>query len=65
MPKEIRFTFLCDADERRVLAALAERLQRTQSDSVRWLIRNAATELQAAPTKAGHGQREPDHVGAP
>ena len=41
-----RFTFLCDGEERRILAALARRLERSQSDAVRWLIRGAAEELQ-------------------
>jgi len=48
MARYKRFTFLCDPDERRILAALAKRLERSQSDSVRWLIRNAAAELQPA-----------------
>jgi hypothetical protein len=47
MARYQRFTFLCDSDERRILAALARSLQRSQSDSVRWLIRNAAAELKA------------------
>jgi hypothetical protein len=44
--RESRFTFLCNEDERRLIAALSERLARTQSDAVRWLIREAARELE-------------------
>ena len=43
--REDRFTFLCNSDERRLITALAKRLQRTQSDVVRWLVREAAREL--------------------
>lgn len=46
MARYKRFTFLCNSNERRILDALARRLQRSQSDSVRWLIRNAAQELE-------------------
>ena len=40
-----QFTFLCNNEERRLLATLAERLQRSRSDVVRSLIRRAAHEL--------------------
>lgn len=43
-----RFTFLCDTDERRIVAYLASRLQRSQSDAIRWLIREAVIELGSA-----------------
>lgn len=39
------FTLRVNADERRILNALAQRLERTQSDAVRLLIREAAREL--------------------
>jgi hypothetical protein len=39
------FTFRVNTNERRMLKALAERLQRSQSDAVRLLIREAAREL--------------------
>ncbi|MBM3131216.1 MAG: hypothetical protein FJ009_21655 [Chloroflexi bacterium] len=39
------FTFRATADERRIIAALAEKLQRSQSDAIRWLIRESAREL--------------------
>ena len=47
MARYKRFTFLCDNEERRILAALAQHLERSRSDTVRWLIRNAAQELDA------------------
>lgn len=40
-----RFTFVCDDDERALLEQIATRLQRSQSDAMRWLVRNAASEL--------------------
>ncbi len=40
------FTFRVNPDERRVIAALAEKLQRTQSDAVRFVILEAAKENQ-------------------
>jgi hypothetical protein len=42
MHKTERFTFKLDGEERRLLEWLARRLQRTQSDALRWLIRRAA-----------------------
>ena len=47
--RDSRFTFLCDTDERRLLAALSGSLARTQSDVIRCLIREAARELELAP----------------
>jgi hypothetical protein len=43
-----RFTFLCNAEERRLLAAVAARLSRTESDVLRWLVRETARELNVA-----------------
>ena len=37
-----RFTFLCDVVERRAIANLAARLQRSQSDAVRLLYLKGA-----------------------
>lgn len=45
MMRNERFTFVCNANERRVLAALADYLNRSQSDALRLLIREAAREL--------------------
>lgn len=47
------FTFRVNADERRILAALANYLNRSQSDALRLLIREAARELMTnAPAQA-------------
>jgi len=43
--RENRFTFLCNSDERNMLASLAEILQRTQSDVIRLFLREKAREL--------------------
>ncbi len=42
MARYERFTFLCDEEERRMIAALAKRLERTQSDAIRVVVREAA-----------------------
>jgi hypothetical protein len=52
MARVNRFTFVCDNEERELLTALAERLHRSQSDSIRWLIREAVMELQAVESSA-------------
>jgi hypothetical protein len=41
----IRFTFLCNDHERTLITALAEYLNRSQSDAIRFLIEAAAQEL--------------------
>jgi hypothetical protein len=43
-----RFTFMCGEADRLAIAMLSERLDRTQSDAVRWVVREAARELEAA-----------------
>jgi hypothetical protein len=43
--RDERFTFLCNRDERELLAELSSRLSRTQSDVVRLLIREAARDV--------------------
>jgi hypothetical protein len=45
MARYERFTFLCNRDERRLIAALANQLQRSQSDAVRFAIRDMAEKL--------------------
>lgn len=52
MPRYERFTFLVNREERRVLEALAQRLERSQSDAVRLLIREAAREMAIVPSSA-------------
>jgi hypothetical protein len=41
MTRIMRFTFLCDQQERSMISTLAENLHRTQSDTIRFLIRSA------------------------
>jgi hypothetical protein len=45
MARYERFTFLCDEIERRAIADLAARLQRSQSDAVRFVVIEAAKQL--------------------
>jgi hypothetical protein len=45
MARYSRFTFLCDLDERQTIADLAMRLQRSQSDAVRFVVIEAARQL--------------------
>ena len=40
--RTIRFTFLCNEEERKLILALSRRLERTQSDVIRLLIREAS-----------------------
>lgn len=47
MPRIERFTFLCTDQERRAIAELATRLQRSQSDAVRFVVVEAARQLTA------------------
>lgn len=49
MTRSERFTFLCDPIERHAIADLAARLQRSQSDAVRFVVIEAAKQL----TKSG------------
>ena len=46
------FTFKCTSEERKIIRTLAERLQRTESDAVRWVVKQAASELQVEPGQA-------------
>ena len=41
MSRYKRFTFLCNPNERRMIAFLARQLQRSQSDAIRYIIRKA------------------------
>ncbi len=50
MARYERFTFLCDLGERRAIADLAIRLQRSQSDAVRFVVIEAARQLSQAQT---------------
>ena len=45
MARKIPFTFLVNTDERKAIASLAKRLERTPSDAVRFVVINAEREL--------------------
>ena len=45
MARYERFTFLCNKQERKLIEALAHRLQRSQSDTMRFLVRHAANDF--------------------
>lgn len=47
MARPDTFTFRINQAERGLLERLAQRLQRSQSDALRWLIREAVRELDA------------------
>lgn len=46
MARDERFTFLIDRDERQMISALAQRLRRTESDAVRFVVLEAARLLE-------------------
>lgn len=65
MARTIPFTFLTDADERNLIARLAKRLERSQSDAVRFLVLSAARELElTAPAQTQGQQREVKYASA-
>ena len=45
MARYERFTFLCDVNERQAITYLAARLQRSQSDAVRFVVIEAIRQL--------------------
>jgi len=47
MVKTDRFTFKLDREDRRLLGLLAQEVRRSQSDTLRWLIRMASAHLVA------------------
>lgn len=46
MIRDKRITFLCSKDELQIIKKLAIRLQRTQSDAIRFLVLNSAQDLE-------------------
>jgi hypothetical protein len=58
MPKIERFSFLVDKEERKLITALAERLQRSQSDAVRFVVTEAVKELQVQKTDEKKDSKE-------
>jgi hypothetical protein len=51
--KDARFTFVCDRDEREILAVLGQLYQRSCSDTARLLIRKEALRLHITPQPMG------------
>ena len=45
-PREMQFAFRVTGEERRLIKTLADHLQRTQSDAVRFVVISAVRELQ-------------------
>jgi hypothetical protein len=45
MARRERFTFLCDESERKLVKKLAKQLKRSESDAVRFLIREPTCEM--------------------
>ena len=52
MHKDVRFVFRTDKQERELIALVAQRLDRTESDTMRLLVRQVAAQLGVTPTKA-------------
>jgi hypothetical protein len=57
MARYTRFTFLCDASERRAIKSLADSLRRSQSDAVRFVVVAAARELSAVNHAGNQAQK--------
>lgn len=53
------FTFRVNPEERNLISNLARRFQRTQSDAIRWLIREVTQEL-INHESAGNGSKVHD-----
>lgn len=50
--KDIRFTFLCTAEDRKILMALAKHFGRSQSDTIRLLLRHCFTSISNSAAQA-------------
>ncbi len=51
MHKDERFVFRTDKQERELIALVAQRLDRTESDTMRLIVRQVAAQLGVTPTK--------------
>ena len=58
MPRIDTFTFRVNDHERQLLERLATKLERTQSDVVRWLVRSAAEQLEVQDGVSGTAQQQ-------
>ncbi len=54
-----RFTFLCTTEERKMITVLARFFQRSQGDTIRYLIRVAVLELQNKPDEFNRVDNQP------
>lgn len=45
--RHIRFTFLCNEEEKRIIERLAKQLRRSESDAIRFVIIEASKALDA------------------
>jgi hypothetical protein len=63
--RDKRFMFLCTKEERQLLATVARRLARTESDVVRLLIRKAARELDRLADETDAGRLAGDELRQP
>lgn len=57
MVRHYEFSFRVNGEERRLISHLAQCLQRSQSDAIRLLIREAAQQLAAEPSTTGKRQK--------
>jgi len=58
MARYTRFTFLCNRKERKLISALAERLQRSESDAVRYVVKAVAEEMGIGSKVVQRGERQ-------
>lgn len=59
MPRDTAFVFRVNAEERRMITALAQQLRRSESDALRQLIRGAVQQLEVKPAKTGDATNAP------
>ena len=67
MPRYSRFTFLCNREERQLISALAKRLQRSESDAIRYVVKAVTEEMgmnvknnQMGKEQDGNGETKPN-----
>ncbi len=60
LKRAIHFSFRTDGEERQMIARIAERLERSEGDSVRLLVRAAAREMGVAPQPPERIQADSD-----
>ena len=66
MARKLRFTFLCNESKRKIIALIATRLSRSQSDALRQIIAQKAEELGIkAPSSGDENVLSPNKETAP